>query len=124
MPGFLKLRPFRDNVSASTSRAKSSRDLFITDHPEIRKQITEAARAEGITDPHEITRRVNNSYSEAYKNVSDDERLKYQHLSEEDKLRKAAEREKTRDVTSQGDSLTADQNDRSLYVVSRYLVFD
>lgn len=116
------MKAFRDTTSGPSSRAKSARDLFIIDHPEIREQVVHAAHAEGVTDHNEITRRINNAHSEVYKIVPDEERLKYQRLSEEDRLHKAAERENVREAIAQEDPPVTSQKDRAVYVLHPYVV--
>lgn len=100
-PAYLKLKSFVDNNPPSSStRAKSARDLFISDNPNIRQQTKDACILEGITDKTAITRRVNDAYTEAIGRLSSAEREIYEKRSQEDKARCAAERGKEREAAA------------------------
>lgn len=106
-------------MSKSSCRAKSARDLFISDHPEIRQEATLAAHANGITNTKDITGRINKAYTEAIRMADDFN--KYQRLSEEDKLRKAAERKDQEEAAGGAEPVSGlsshNGTDRSKYVL-------
>ncbi|KAK7677489.1 hypothetical protein QCA50_019495 [Cerrena zonata] len=107
-PQYLKLQSLKDDMSRLSSRAKSVRDLFVSDHPEIRKQAMTTALAEGITLQKDITSRINKAYSDAIKNAEDLE--KYKRLSEEDKLRKAVERKDREEASTETGLVSSSHN--------------
>ncbi|KAI0071050.1 hypothetical protein K474DRAFT_1679695 [Panus rudis PR-1116 ss-1] len=111
LPKYLELQ---QNNGSNKSRAKSARDLFISAHPEISKNVRAAAKAEGVKERQEIQRRVNVAYTEAIANA---DMSKYQTLADKDKQAKAAERQTpaTENTDAQSRKELLDQLQYSLF---------
>ncbi len=52
-------------ASEVKTRAKSARDLFVADHPEINLQTRDKLKADGVTAPKELQTAVNDAYTKA-----------------------------------------------------------
>ncbi|KAI0069903.1 hypothetical protein K474DRAFT_1680561 [Panus rudis PR-1116 ss-1] len=111
LPKYLDLQ---QNDGSNKSRAKSARDLFISAHPEISKNVRTAAKAEGVNDRQEIQRRVNVAYTEAIANADMSD---YRTLADKDKQAKAAERQTpaTENADAQSRKELLDQLQYSLF---------
>lgn len=92
-PEYLELQEYKAEVHVK--RARSARDIFIAEHPEVRVTAEQTARAEGITTRSEITMRVNLAYTEAIKNAPN--WVEYEARSNAEKLAKATERQTLKD---------------------------
>lgn len=93
-PAYIELQEYK--AEAHVGRARSARDIFIAEHPDIRKQAEQASRDEGFTTRSDITTRVNTAYTEAIKTSTD--WADYEARSLQEKSNKAAERQALKNV--------------------------
>ncbi|GJE96004.1 hypothetical protein PsYK624_121970 [Phanerochaete sordida] len=86
-PEFIRLDEYKPE--AHVGRARSARDIYISDHPEIGRAIRSSAAAEGLSKA-QLCAKVNDAYTEALK--ADPARADYERRSNDEKAQKAAER--------------------------------
>lgn len=76
---------------SNVPRAKSARDLFIADHPEIQTQVNAEMTAQGITNKSELRARINRAYTDAMALCNNIDN--YHERAAENKAQRAAERQ-------------------------------
>ncbi|KAJ3518305.1 hypothetical protein NM688_g9456 [Phlebia brevispora] len=99
LPAYLDLQDYKPDVEVK--RARSARDIYVGEHPEIRENATKEARDSGISTRSELQSSINAAYSAAI--AVDPDWQRYIDRSQEEKTTRAAERAKIRESSTIAD---------------------